>query len=257
MANRKRAEARRKAQAKAARRGQSVDGGEGGSAGITINIWVIILVVVALVTGGVIWAATSGDDESANTPSTDSNGSQVDDTTVAIPDSQPVTVTGESLIPYDVANSPDPSLGATAPLLSGLDFQGDAITVDPANGPYMVVFLAHWCPHCNAEVPRLLDWKGSGAVPAELNVLGVATAVSSSSVNYPPSEWFSNKGWSWPVLVDESQGNGEAGKAAQAYGATGWPYFVIVGADGLVKARVSGEVSVADLQVIVDDALAG
>ena len=88
-------------------------------------------------------------------------------------------------------------------------------------------------------------------------MLGVATAVSSSSVNYPPSEWFSNKGWSWPVLVDESQGNGEAGKAAQAYGATGWPYFVIVGADGLVKARVSGEVSVADLQVIVDDALAG
>jgi hypothetical protein len=87
-------------------------------------------------------------------------------------------------------------------------------------------------------------------------VIGVATAVSASSPNYPPGEWFSNKGWSWPVMVDESLGDGVAGIAASAYGASGWPYFVIVGADGLVKARVSGEVSVADLQVIVDDALA-
>ena len=252
MANRQRAEARRKAQAKAARRGQSVEGGEGGSAGITINVWVIIVVVLALVTGGVIWAATSGDDKSAN-----GNGT---DTTIGsdIPVSQPVTVTGDVLSAFDDTQSPDPSVGAVAPLLSGFDFQGDAVTIDPAaNGPYMIVFLAHWCPHCNAEVPRLLTWKASGAVPTELNVLGVATAVSPTSPNYPPGEWFSNKGWSWPVMVDESLGDGQAGKAAAAFGATAWPYFVIVGADGLVKARVSGEVSIADLQVIVDDALAG
>lgn len=254
MANRQRAEARRKAQAKAARRGQVTDGGSGGGgAGVTINIWVTIVVVLALATGGIIWFATSGDDSSA------SNGSQVDDTgdKVDIPDSQPVTVTGEVLLPYDSADTVDPVVGQPAPLLSGLDFQGDLIAVDPSvSGPYMVVFLAHWCPYCNAEVPRLLDWKGSGAVPAELNVLGVATAVSESAPNYPPHEWFSNRGWSWPVLVDEAQGDGEAGKAAVAYGATGWPYFVIVGADGLVKARFSGEIEVAELQLIVDDALA-
>jgi thiol-disulfide isomerase/thioredoxin len=253
MANRQRAEARRKAQAKAARRGQSVDGSEGGGgAGVTINIWVIIVVVLAIATGGIIWVATSGGDSNAD------NGSQVTDAGGNdIPDSQPVTVTGEALLPYDSAETVDPAVGLPAPLLSGLDFEGDAVTVDPSvSGPYMVVFLAHWCPHCNAEVPRLLDWKGSGAVPAELNVLGVATAVSASAPNYPPHEWFSNKGWSWPVLVDEKQGDGEAGKAAISYGATGWPYFVIVGADGLVKARVSGEIEVSELQVIVDDALA-
>lgn len=250
MANRKRAEARRKAQAKAARRGQSVEGGEGGSAGVTINIWVIIGVVLALVTGGVIWAATSGDDSKAS-----DDTSVVDTGNVDIPDSQPVTITGEDLPPFESAAG-DLAVGMAAPLLSGLDFQGDPIAVDPAaSGPYMVVFLAHWCPHCNAEVPRLLDWKGSGAVPAELNVLGVATAVAESATNYPPHEWFSNRGWSWPVLVDESLGSGEAGKAAVAYGATGWPYFVIVGADGLVKARFSGEIEVAELQVIVDEAL--
>jgi predicted DsbA family dithiol-disulfide isomerase len=57
-------------------------------------------------------------------------------------------------------------------------------------------------------------------------------------------------------MVDESTGDGAAGKAANAYGASGWPYFVIVGADGKVKTRVSGEVEVSELQTIVENALA-
>ena len=261
MANRKRAEARRKAQAKAARRGQSVEGGEAGSAGITINIWAIIGVLILLAVGGVVWA-TAGDDSKGETDGTETTGVDLSN----LPTSQPVTFTGDALPTFDPDNTgniapagevPDLAAGLLAPLLSGLDFQGDAVTIDPAaNGPYLIVFLAHWCPHCNAEVPRLLDWKGSGGVPAELNVIGVATAVSSSAPNFPPAQWFSDKGWSWPVMVDESQGDGVAGTAASIYGASGWPYFVIIGADGLVKARVSGEVSIADLQVIVDNALA-
>ncbi len=259
MANRKRAEARRKAQAKAARRGQSVEGGTEGTAGITINIWVIIGVLLLLAVGGVVWA-TSGDDSNADN-GTDTTGVDLSD----LPTSQHVTVTGEALPSFDPDNTgniapvgelPDLGAGLPAPLLSGLDFEGDAVTIDPAaNGPYMIVFLAHWCPHCNAEVPRLLDWKGSGAVPPDLNVIGVATAVSESAPNFPPAQWFSDKGWSWPVIVDESTGDLQAGVAALEYGATGWPYFVIVGADGLVKARASGEITIADLQIIVNDAL--
>ena len=150
----------------------------------------------------------------------------------------------------------DLAVGMPAPKLEGLDFRGQDITVSSEDGPYMVIFLAHWCPHCNAEVPRLIDWRNSGAVPADLNVIGVATAVAKTGANYPPSTWFSNKGWPWPVLVDEADGDGLAGLAAQAYGATGWPYFVIVGDDGLVKVRVSGEVESAELQEIVAAALA-
>ena len=95
----------------------------------------------------------------------------------------------------------------------------------------------------------------SGAVPANLSVIGVATAVSKTSANYPPGPWISGKGWTWPSMIDEYKGDAAAGTAAQAYGASGWPYFVIVGADGKVKVRVSGEVAVTDLQKIVDAAL--
>jgi hypothetical protein len=80
--------------------------------------------------------------------------------------------------------------------------------------------------------------------------------VSATSPNFPPAKWFNDKGWTWPVMVDEATGDGAAGKAAQAFGASGWPYFVIVGADGKVKSRVSGEVEVAELESIVQAALA-
>lgn len=243
MANRQRAEARRKAQAKAARQA-----GEGGSRAV---MWIAIVVVLVL-GGGIAFFATRGDDseKSIDSQTTDT------DPFAGLPDSQPVTVTGEILPSYE-AGGTDSAIGLDAPVIEGLDFQGDAITIDAkADGPYMVVFLAHWCVHCNAEVPRLLDWRKQGGVPQELNVVGVATAVSSNAPNYPPAEWFSNKGWAWPVLVDQSIGDGVAGSAAIAYGATGWPYFVIVGADGKVKARVSGEIEIDDLQTIVDAALA-
>ena len=246
MANRQRAEARRKAQAKAARQS-----GEGGGGGLKW-VWAGLLVVVLVVVGIVVFAG--GDDDGSATDGT------ADTSLSGLPDSQPVTVTGDPLEAYPSGAKPadDPAVGVMAPVLSGLDFQGDPIEIDAATEgqAYMVVFLAHWCPHCNDEVPRLLAWKKTGGVPDEFKIVGVATAVDSNAANYPPAEWFSNKGWSWPVMVDESLGEGGAGKAAAAYGASGWPYFVIVGADGKVKARYSGEIEVADLQVLVDAALA-
>ncbi len=247
MANRQRAEARRKAQVKAHR-----SGGEEGGGSSRKAIWIAVAVVIALVVAVTVFASR-GDDSKA-----DPSVTTVDTSGLAsLPVSQPVTFTGTALPALDTAVNPDPAIGMEAPLLSGLNFSSAPIVMDPATkGPYMLVFLAHWCVHCNAEVPRLINWKNSGGVPAGLNVIGVPTAVSETAPNYPPAVWFSNKGWPWPALVDEAQGDGIAGKAATAYGASGWPYFVIVGADGKVKARVSGEVQISELQKIVDTALA-
>jgi thiol-disulfide isomerase/thioredoxin len=244
MANRQRAEARRKAAAKAGR-----PEGEGGSKAF---LWIAVAIVLVLGVGGIVWAATRSDDSPASSATTLAPGS----TTPGVPDSQPVKVTGTKLDPYDAAKKPDPAVGKDAPVLEGKNFQGEPITVDAKkNGATMLVFLAHWCPHCNREVPRLNDWKHSGQVPPDLDVIGVATAVSPTSVNYPPGQWFSSKGWEWPVLVDQSKGDGAAGVGADAYGATGWPYIVIVGADGKVKVRVSGEIEISELQKIVDAAM--
>jgi hypothetical protein len=44
--------------------------------------------------------------------------------------------------------------------------------------------------------------------------------------------------------------------AAEAYGLPGYPYMMVLGADGTVKARTSGEISTADLNTFINNALA-
>jgi hypothetical protein len=182
-------------------------------------------------------------------------GSSTVPVTPGLPDSQPVTVTGTRLPVFDDKLTSDPAVERTAPVINGSDFQGNPITIDgSASGPMLVVFLAPWSPHSSSQMTSLIEWKRNGRVPASLNVVGVVSAVS-KNIGDPPASWLSSKGWDWPVMIDQSKGEGVAGVAAEAYGANGFPYMVLVGSDGEVKLRLSGEVPIADLQHGIDTAL--
>ncbi|MEI7548795.1 MAG: DUF2510 domain-containing protein, partial [Actinomycetota bacterium] len=203
------------------------------SSGMNVGVLVgAILLVAALVVGGAVYLTRSSDStavtSATTTPSSVASGVG----------SQPVDFFGESL-PYYDRNGIDPAVGTRAPVLHGVGLDGHPITIDASDGPYMVVFLAHWCPHCNREIPRLVSWAGSGGVPKKLKIVGVATAVGEALPNYPPGPWLAAKEWPWPAMIDQPNGEGVSGIAADAFCASGWPYFVIVGTDGKVKARVS------------------
>jgi len=200
---------------------------------------IVIAFVIAIVAGG---SKDSGSSDTTKAPSSDGS--------VSAGENQPVEVVGEALEALPESGG-DSTIGLTAPTLNGYAFDGSNLSVTPGDGnPYMVVFLAHWCPHCNDEVPRLIEWKESGAVPADLQVIAVSTGVASDRPNYPPSQWVVEKGWPWPVMADS-----EAMDAARAYGISGYPFFAIVGADGKVKVRGSGELEIDQLNQIVDFAL--
>jgi cytochrome c biogenesis protein CcmG/thiol:disulfide interchange protein DsbE len=157
-----------------------------------------------------------------------------------------VTVDGEPLPPLEDPNN-DPAVGSAAPALHGTNYAGQPTDIVPGTGgPMMVVFLAHWCPHCNAEIPALLEWRDSGAIPPDLQIFGVSTAVSPDRPNYPPGQWLQDKGWDWPVLADDVEFT-----AGTAYGVTGFPGFTLIDADGNVAARGSGEISIEDLDALV------
>jgi thiol-disulfide isomerase/thioredoxin len=218
---------------------------------------VIGLVIVAVVVALVVAIATSGG--SSNTSSND--GANDGSTVATVPgvapevqpaETQPVAIEGDILEPLGDPTS-DSSIGAPAPTLRGYSFDGGPVSIEPGDGrAYMVVFLAHWCPHCNAEVPRLIEWKNMGMVPDGLEIVGVSTGVAADRPNYPPSEWVVEKQWPWIVMADS-----EAQDAAMAYGVSGYPFFTIIGADGTVKLRTSGEKSIEEIDALVDAALAG
>jgi cytochrome c biogenesis protein CcmG, thiol:disulfide interchange protein DsbE len=211
--------------------------------------FVLALVVVVVGLAALIAVVvTRDDDDDADTastvpPASDASADALD------PAAASVSVEGQRLAPFE--GGEDPAVGQAAPTLRGTDYSGADVTIAPGTGgPMMIVFLAHWCPHCNDEIPVLLEWRDSGEMPAELQVFGVSTAVSDERPNYPPGEWLQDKGWEWPVLADDAQLT-----AVNTYGVTGFPFFVIVDADGDVAARGSGEIPIDELDALVDSVI--
>ena len=110
----------------------------------------------------------------------------------------------------------------------------------------VLLFLAHWCSHCQAEVPVLQDWVDAGNAPDDVDIISIATAIDPAYPNYPPEAWLEREGWTLPVIVDRP------GSVATAYGLSAFPFWVFVDADGKVTGRMTGELSMADLETIID-----
>lgn len=141
-----------------------------------------------------------------------------------------VAVVGEAL-PRHEPGPTDPAEGAPAPTITG-----ETVSVSPGSTPTIVLFLAHWCSHCQAEVPRLTDWVEANGMPVGIDVVAVATSSTPTQGNYPPSVWLESEDFPFPVIYDD-----EEGTAAIAYGLSAFPFWVVVDADGRVVDRFSGE----------------
>lgn len=172
-----------------------------------------------------------------------SNGGGAGEATAAV-EVRPVTVAGAALAAHSDV-SPDPAVGVVAPTVSGATFEGQPTQIGGTGRPALVLFVAHWCPHCQREVPVLAP-ELDRITPAGVDFLAVSTGVRPGSDNYPPSKWMEREDWPRPVLADD-----KAGSAAQAYGLSGFPYYVALDAEGKVAARASGEKSVAEVQELL------
>ena len=159
-----------------------------------------------------------------------------------------VTVTGDVLPAFDSAVKPDPAVGMLAPVLSGKGFTGNVVTTESTGTPTLVIFLAHWCPHCQREVPLLVEWEKSGNMPTSIDIVAVATGTDSANPNFPPSEWLARENFpaTWPVMADSADKVG-----GDAFGLSGYPYFVLIGGDGKVLWRASGEVTMEELTATI------
>ena len=199
--------------------------------------WIVfgaIVVVIAIAVG--IAAATSGGG--------DSNGKATAHETA------PVTVDGTKLPQFtDTVN--DKAIGETIPTLQGISFDGSPVTVEPTGKPQVIVFLSHSCPHCQAEVPRIVALQKAGKLKG-VDFTGVTTNTSPELPNYPPSAWLAREHWPFRVLADSKKLT-----AAQAYGLPAFPYFVFVDKDGKVAARATGEILPNDLASVVKSLAAG
>lgn len=149
-------------------------------------------------------------------------------------------VSGDALQPFDTGL--DGAVGTQAPKITGTSITGEQMRITPGDGtPKAIVFLAHWCPHCQREVPTITQWVDDGGLPDGVDLVGVATGIDENRPNFPPQDWLQREEFPAPTVVD---GNAAA---AQAYGLTTYPYWVLVDGDGKVVQRWAGETTADQL----------
>ncbi len=150
----------------------------------------------------------------------------------AFPNAEPVDFTAAGLI---------------APDVFGKNFEGTEVNMTNDGAAKAIVFLAHWCGHCQAEVPRVQEWLDNGGGVDGVDMYSVSTSINSGQPNYPPSAWLAGENWTVPVIVDDKDNS-----VLNAYGAGGFPYWVFLNADGTVAVRTAGELTILQLEEILD-----
>ena len=161
-------------------------------------------------------------------------------------ENQPVNIVGDALPPQPDTGA-DKAIGTAAPPVEGHDFSGTGVTIKPGDGkPKVIVFVAHWCPHCQREIPRIVKWIGDGSISKSIEVVVVSTGVKSDAPNFPPSAWLAKENWPGAIIADDKKST-----AGQAYGLTGFPFFALVDGAGKVVARDSGEKELGQIQALI------
>src|SRR6266568_1164039 len=141
-----------------------------------------------------------------------SGGSDKKKSAAGLEQARPVTITGTPLADLPQSGD-DPAVGKEIPGAKGQSFDGSPVDIRNDGRPKLILFVAHWCPHCQREVPLLAKYLKSNPLPKGVDLYTVSTAVNQPRGNYPPSAWLEKVGWTAPVLADSDDG-----KAANAFG---------------------------------------
>lgn len=211
--------------------------------------WIWIGLAAVVVVAGILAYALTGSDGSS------SGGGAATPAGTVVPSGKltvgSIEVAGTAL-PDRRGSGADPAVGQIIPTIEGETFDGSPLTIGPSGEPTIIMVVAHWCPHCQREVPFLQSWLEANGAPEGVRLVAIATSNDSGKPNYPAGQWLVKEKWTVPTMLDD-----KASDAAQALGVTGFPYFVVVDAQGRVVERTSGELTASQWEGLIAAARSG
>ncbi len=155
-----------------------------------------------------------------------------------------------SLPPYPSAG-PDIAVaeGLAIAAIEGDEYYSDeTLTIIP-DGETATVWLvwAHWCPHCQNDLPVLQDvWVTAAPDLPHVQIVTITTAIDESRGN-PLIPYLEASQFAFPVLVDTD------GSLAAKLGTNAFPFWVITGPDGRVILRRPGALGPDQIQGLLFD----
>ena len=151
-------------------------------------------------------------------------------------------VSGTALPPFEQLED-DPAVGRTSPEVVGTDLlTGEAVRIESQGRPMVVVFYAHWCPHCQAEVDEITEWLETNELPAGVDFAAVSVLEDPTRGNHPPATWLAEKGWRHPVVADTPSMD-----VVGAFGLQSVPFLVAVTSENAVALRYAGNLGTDQL----------
>ena len=118
----------------------------------------------------------------------------------------------------------------------------------PENNPTIILFVAHWCPYCQEEIPEVIRWiEEDGVLEKGLSVLLVVTSTDPSKPNYPPKDWLYNEKWQYPVIYDDSNNS-----IANYFGVQYFPSWVFTEGDKSIAMTYAGKISKEELSKLIN-----
>ena len=200
------------------------------------NRLVLVLVGIALIAFVGVVAFLSAN-ETSDVPSLDEVAGAV------LVDGTPITV------PYpEEAGAPDPAVGLPSPRIDALDYDDRSFVIGEPGRAQVLVFLAHWCPVCDQELPTLRDVVAAGGVPDEVDLVLVTTGLDPGRPNWPPKRWLEDAGLGDVTTVRDDVGD----PIMRAYGLRAYPAWAVIDAEGTVVARRQGLLPAVGVAQLLD-----
>jgi len=150
----------------------------------------------------------------------------------------PVAVEGTPIsIPYpEEQSAPDPAVGLPSPVVTASTYDDVEVTLGAPGQAQVLVFLAHWCPVCEQELPTLRDVVAADGVPDDVELVLVTTGLDPGRPNWPPQRWLDDAGLSGVTTVRDDIGD----PLMRAFGLRAYPAWAVIDAEGTLIARRQG-----------------
>lgn len=159
-----------------------------------------------------------------------------------------VVVDGNAIaVPYP-DDGPDPAVGQPSPVITALDYDDRVVTIGAPGSAQVIVFLAHWCPVCDQELPTLRDVVEADGIPDGVELVLVTTGLDPGRPNWPPRTWLRDAGLGDVLTVRDDVGDPLMG----AFGLRAYPAWAVIGSDGTLVARRQGLLPAVGVAQLLD-----
>lgn len=141
---------------------------------------------------------------------------------------------------------PDGALGVVLGDVAGIEYYTDTeMTVDPTDGTARAWLIwAHWCPHCQRELPPLSDWYVENAdLYPNVELLSITSSIDPTRGN-PLEPYLDDLQLPFPTIMDPDL------DLAEQFGLSAYPFWVFTAGDGTTLLRVAGYLEVEQVAEI-------